>query len=312
MATPDEVELKRWTPSAPVLCAWAVLLAVFGCTHWETIRFLVGTWWSQDDYHHCFFVPLFSLYLLWHRRAMVDPLPTKGSWWCLAMFAAAALIRLATVDLHYAIDHYSIFPFLVGLALCLGGWRALHWAWPAIGFLVFMIPLPGDAAVLLSHPLQRIATTAGVYTIQTLGIPAVAAGTTIELTLPPPLEVAEACSGIRMLTLFFAICVGAVFVIERPLWEKVIIVVSAIPIAIISNASRVTMAAILQDRIGITAKDIFHDYAAAWFVMFLAMAMLWAEMALIAKLVVEPPSEAPLILDQPSGRRRGGTPRIPV
>jgi exosortase/archaeosortase family protein len=103
-----------------------------------------------------------------------------------------------------------------------------------------------------------------------------------------------------------------VFVIERPLWEKVIIVVSAIPIAIISNASRVTMAAILQDRIGITAKDIFHDYAAAWFVMFLAMAMLWAEMALIAKLVVEPPSEAPLILDQPSGRRRGGTPRIPV
>ena len=196
MATPDRVELKHWQPSAPVLCAWGVLLVVFGYAYWETIRFLVGTWWSQDDYHHCFFVPLFSLYLLWHRREMVDPLPTKGSWWCLPMFAAAAVIRFATVDLHYTIDHYSVFPFLVGLALCLGGWRALQWSWPAIGFLVFMIPLPGDVAVLLSHPLQRIATTFGVYAIQTLGIPAVAAGTTIELTLPPPLEVAEACSGI--------------------------------------------------------------------------------------------------------------------
>ena len=230
----------------------------------------------------------------------------------LLMFAAAALIRWATVYFNYDIDHYSLFPLLIGLALFLGRWRGLHWAWPSIAFLVFMVPLPGFLAVMLSHPLQRIATTVGVFTIQTLGIPAVAAGTRIELTAQPFLNVEEACSGIKMLTLFFAICVGAVFVIRRPYWEKAIIVVSAIPIAIISNAARVTVAAILQDLDRPDRpKDFFHDWVAS-IMMILAMLMLWGEMVLISKLLIEPPSEAPLILDQPSGRRKGGASRIPL
>ncbi len=169
-----------------------------------------------------------------------------------------------------------------------------------------MIPLPGFLAVMLSHPLQRIATTMGVFTIQTLGIPAVAVGTRIELTSQPPLDVAEACSGIKMLTLFFAICVGAVFVIRRPYWEKAVIVVSAIPIAIISNAARLTVLAILQDRVSLAAKDFFHYRAAAFFVMGLAMLMLWGELWLISKLFLEPPSEAPLIIDERGARGKGG------
>ena len=45
--------------------------------------------------------------------------------WCVADVCRQRLIRWATVDLHYAIDHYSLFPLLIGLALLLGGWRAL-------------------------------------------------------------------------------------------------------------------------------------------------------------------------------------------
>ncbi len=303
-------------PSAPVLIAWAVLLAVFGWVYHQTIGTLLGTWYSQDDYQHCFFVPLFSLCLLWLRRDLADPLPRRGSWgeWpalaagvvALLMFAASALIRWASVYFHYSIDHYSFFPLLIGLTLWLGGWRGLLWAWPSIAFLVFMVPLPGFLAVMLSHPLQRIATTSGVYVIQTLGIPALAQGNVIQLPSDRLLDVATACSGIRMLTLFFAICAGAVLVIQRPYWERAVILISAIPIAIVSNVARIVTAAILLDLVGPSAEEVFHVRGAPWFMMILAMLLLWGETWLMSRLLLEGPAEAPLILDEQAARKRGG------
>ncbi len=315
MTTPVEADWKRLIPSIPACCAWAVLVAVFGYVYRDTLWHLLRMWYSQDDYQHCFFVPIFSLFLLGYRREMLDAVRPGGSWRdgatlsayavALLMFALSSLLRWGHATVKYDIDHYSFFPLLIGLTLLLGGWRGLHWAWPSIAFLLFMIPLPGALAVLLSHPLQRIATTVGVFTIQTLGIPAIAMGTTFELTKPPRLDVAEACSGIKMLTVFFAICVGAAFVVRRPLWERAVMVLSAIPIAIISNATRVTVAAILQDLVSLKAKNIFHDYA-GWSMMILAMLLLWGEMTLLSKLFFEAPSEAPLILDDRGTRGKGG------
>jgi exosortase len=319
MTTPAEADWKRWIPGVPALCAWVALAAVFVWVYLGTIEHLLRLWYTQEDYQHCFFVPLFSLFLLWYRREMLDRVPRGVNWRdlgtlaafaaALLMFAASAAVRWSSVYFNYDIDHYSLFPLLIGLALLLGGWRGLHWAWPSIAFLVFMVPLPGFLAVMLSHPLQRIATTIGVFAIQTLGIPAVAMGTTIELTTPPRLDVAEACSGIRMLTLFFAICVGAAFVVRRPLWEKAVMVVSAIPIAIVSNATRVTVAAVLQDLVSVKAKDFFHARA-GWSMMILAMLLLWGEMSLLSKLFFESPSEAPLILGDRGAEGKGGVPTL--
>ena len=266
------------------------------------MRFFVRNWSHEPDYGHGFFVPLFSLYLLWHRRDMVDPLPTKWSWWALPMFALSAAIRWASVYFHLNGDHYSIFPMLVGVALLLGGWRALRWSWPSILFLVFMIPLPGTVKVMLAQPLQRVATAASVYVIQTLGLPSIAEGTTIQLRLGRQLDVEQACSGIAMLTLFFAICVGAVLVVRMSLWEKCVIVVSAMPIAVISNVFRVTVAALLMELVSPRAEEIFH-HNVPWIEMIVAMLLLWGELKLIAFLLVEP-SAAPVVLsDSPAPAR---------
>ena len=98
-----------------------------------------------------------------------------------------------------------------------------------------------------------------------------------------------------MLTLFFAICVGAVLVLRMSLWEKCAIIASAMPIAVISNVFRVTVAGILQELVGPWAMKIFHDYV-AWVMMIVAMLLLWGELKLIAFLLVEP-SVAPVVLD---------------
>lgn len=300
-AVPPLAQWKRWLPGRPVLIGWAVLAVVLVWTYWSTIGYLLHTWWTLPDYGHGFFVPLFAAVLLWLRQDMVDPWPKGGTWWAMPLFAVWALARWANLYFNYDRDSDSLFPLLVGIALFLGGWRALRWAWPSILFLGFMVPLPSFLQAMLSRPLQHIATRASVYSLQTLGISAIIRGdqgNVIQLPDPcPPLEVERACSGLSMLTLFFAVCVGAAFVIRARWWEKAIILVSAVPIAVFANVVRISLHGVLDMLISPAVGEFVHDYA-GWFMMPLAMLIIWGEMTLISKLLFEIPSEGPLALNR--------------
>ena len=97
---------------------------------------------------------------------------------------------LAGIGLHIAggyyaytwLDAFSLLPTLAGVVLTLGGQAAWRWAWPAVGFLIFMIPLPYRLEVSLAAPLQRIATVSSTFLLQTFGLPAVAEGNVILLS----------------------------------------------------------------------------------------------------------------------------------
>jgi len=208
---------------------------------------------------------------------------------------------LGTAYFGYApLARLSILPCLAGVTLIIGGWRALRWAWPSIAFLVFMIPLPGALASALRQPLQTLGTHMSVFVIQTLGIPAIAQGNVIVLT-EGELGVVEACSGLRMLMLFFAICIGAALVMRCELWEKFLVAISAVPIAVVSNMTRITVTAVLYEMARKwpnvmsteTAEWVFHDMA-GFLMMPLAMLLLWGEMVLLSKLFFEPVSTSSL------------------
>src|SRR5206468_3303453 len=89
----------------------------------------------------------------------------------------------------------ALLPCVAGLVLLAAGWRALRWAWPAILFLGFMVPLPHRVEVALAHPLQRVATAASTYALQTLGFVAFSEGNVIRLG-QVRIGVVEACSGL--------------------------------------------------------------------------------------------------------------------
>jgi exosortase len=298
---------ERFIPEPPVLAAWGLLFLAAFYVYWSTFMAIGQVWAHQEDYGHCFFVVPFAIYLLWHRRDMVDPIPTQGTLWALPFFAVWALMRIYCVFAHYQRDFDSIYPLLIGITLLLGGWKAFRWAWPAILFLVFADPLPGQIEVALRQPLQTIATRSSLYLIQTLGIPAMPWGEAghshvIQL-MSGPLNVEEACAGLRMLMLFFAVCVGAAMVIRVSWWEKAILVASAIPIAVFSNVMRITLTGVVQHLISVEAGKWFHDYV-GYFMMPLAMLLVWGEMTLISKLMIEPET-MPLSLGQPVGMPSG-------
>jgi exosortase len=286
-------------PARPVLIAWGLLALVLLWTYWSTLAHLVRVWATTDDYGHGFFVPVFAAFLLWLRQGMVDPWPRRGSWWAMAFLAVWAVMRWTIFYFNYERDADTLFPLLAGIALFLGGWRALHWAWPSIVFLEFMVPLPGRVAASLGLPLQRFATQVTVYVLQTINIPAIIVGghgNVIQLSEPAnQLEVANACSGLKMLTVFFAICVGASFILQARWWEKAIILVSAVPIAIFSNVARITLRGAFAEWVSPQTGEWVHDNL-GWFMMPLAMLVLWGEMALLSRLIVEVPAQGPLSL----------------
>jgi exosortase len=303
---PWQEDLRKLTPEPTVLVALGCLAVAFVWFYWTSLRGLTLVTWMNADYQHGPFVPVFSLFLLWYRRDMIIPFKGKGSWWGLAFFALWALMRLTAVYFNFgSLPEESMIPFFAGLALFVGGWQALHWAWPSVVFLAFMLPLPGDIQSALSQQLQGIATRLSVYTIQTLGIPAVSSGNVIQLT-DRPLEVEQACSGLRMMMMFFALSIGAAFIMKKPLWEKLLVIVSGAPIAIMANVARIVVTAVCFEIArhwpsllsSENASKFIHDAAGLVIEAPCGVLLLILELTILSKLLLPPLEERPLMMSK--------------
>jgi exosortase len=198
--------------------------------------------------NHQWAVRLFSLYLLWSRRSQMPSNAPRASWWGLPLLGLGLLMSFAGTVFYFDwFNAASLLLVLAGLAVLVGGWPALRWSWPAIAFLLFMVPLPYTLEVALAHPLQRLATWVSCYALQTLGFAAYAEANVIRLG-EVRIGVVEAFSGLSMVLIFFALSTAVALLIQRSRLEKILIFVSAVPIALLSNTARL--------RIGVGTKEV--------------------------------------------------------
>jgi exosortase len=277
-----------WARHRAVLINGVVLAVVLIASYGSSLARLAQRWWTDSDYIYGFLVPVFAGIILWVRRDLVISAAPRGSVWGLPLMALGAAMRLASVHFHLAlVDPLSLVPLLSGIVLFVGGWRWFRWAAPSLAYLVFMVPLPGFVGGLLSHPLQQAGTICSTYLLQTLGIPATSQGNVIVFP-DSEMGVVEACSGLRMMMLFFAVSFAAAFLVKRPLLDRIVIFVSAAPVALIANTARIVTTGVLHEVASHKAADaLFHDLA-GWFMMPFAVLLLWLEMALLARLLVTP------------------------
>jgi exosortase len=274
----------RFNPSVVLAVLLSVGLIWF---YWPTFSEMVKRWSTDPRYAHGYLVPAFAVVLLWLRRGRLAALAPRPSWAGLALVGAALALRLAGAYFYFAwVEAASLLPALAGLCVLVGGWQSLRWSWPAIAFLIFMLPLPFRLEGALAYPLQRVATKISTYALQTLGFPALAEGNVIHLE-EVEIGVVEACSGLSMLFTFFAMATGVVLVIRRPWLDKILIVASAIPIALIVNVTRITVTGVLHELVGSRiANLVFHDLA-GWLMMPMALGLLWLELELLSWLLIE-------------------------
>jgi exosortase len=268
---------------------------------WTTFAEMANKWSTEPQYSHGYLVPLFAAVLLWLKRDDLDTGELAPNWWGFALLLGSIALRLCGAHFYVdSLDAISILPCLAGLVLLFGGAPLFKWSWPAIVFLLFMVPLPFRVETALQYPLRRIGTESSVYVMQTIGFPALAEGNVIILN-ESRIGVAEACSGLRMLMIFFALTTAVAMISRRPLWERTLVVFSAFPIALIANVARITITGMLYWlEYSELAEIVFHDVA-GWLMMPLALFLLWAEFWVLSRLfLIEDDRPVPVGLEASS------------
>jgi len=265
--------------------------------------------WSNPQYSHGWIVPLFSVALLFWWRRPVDAVATSARIAGLALLVASFVLRLAAARYRIVtIDMYTFVPALMGVFLLIGGWSMFRWAWAPIAFLIFMYPLPDEATRYLLGPLQTLATIVSTYALQTIGLDAFREGNQIVVG-DMHLGVVDACSGLRMLTIFVALSVALVMLGDREWWENLAILASAIPIALIVNSIRITVTGLLyQVASSELAEMVFHDLA-GWVMMPMALGMLFLLQQILARLVVTEDTTVATLAPQRAAAAAAARPR---
>lgn len=279
-----------------VLPALALALLILLALSWpyaSTFAYFMRRWSIDAAYSHGYLVPIFSLVILWYCRPKETEAFEGSSWWALVALAITVALYVGGTFYYFTwFVQISLLPAFAAVSLALGGWQALRWMWPAILYLMFMIPLPARLDHLLAAPLQRCATLASTNALQTLGFFAHPEGNVI-LMSQGEVGVVEACSGLRMLMVFFAASTAVVIIQRRSPIQTGLILLSAVPIALFCNVLRITCTGALQETVESQAiNHAFHDLA-GWLMIPLSLLLLAIELWFLSHLFLPKKVEDP-------------------
>ncbi|MGE5571320.1 MAG: exosortase/archaeosortase family protein [Rhodospirillales bacterium] len=258
-------------PWAAVIWFGALLLLCYA----PVLTRLVQQWIADEDMGHGFFVPVVAGYIAWQRRDELAALKPSPNWWGLAVLAwGAAQLYFATLGAELFLARTAFIISLAGVILLAAGAHALRiLAFPLL-LLLFMVPIPAIIYTHITFKFQLLASRLAEAALALLGVPVLREGNILELATQR-LSVVEACSGIRsLLTLSFLSLVYAYF-FDRKVWMRFALLVCTVPIAIVANASRVTMTGLVSEVDPELAEGVFHT-ASGWVIFMVALAILIA------------------------------------
>ena len=296
MNVPISKHLWRLVPiSAALIFAYASVLAKLG-----------ADWWVDENYSHGLLVPFIIGFILWSQRERLVAVAARPStFWGVAGFVSALLALWAgTAGAELFMQRTSLVVMLAGIAVYFWGFRLLQVLLVPLFLLTLAIPIPAIIFNKIAFPLQLFASRCAVWAMSVFDIPVLRQGNVIEL-MPlgaletKKLEVVEACSGIRsLMTLVTLAVVFAYFTHPRGnsgdgdhagntlsagitklknygFWRSSIIVLSAVPIAIFTNALRVSGTGILARYYGTQVADGFFHSFSGWVIYVVAFLMLF-------------------------------------
>jgi exosortase len=236
---------------------------------------LVRQWDHDPDMSHGFFVPLVSAFLIWQRRAEIAAVKPRPSWWGLALVLyGTAQLYLATLGTELFLARTAFVITVFGVVLMMGGVPVLRKLAFPLFLLFFMVPIPAVLYNRVTFPLQILASSLAGNALSWFGLPVLREGNILELP-EQRLSVVEACSGIRsLLTLTFLSVVYGYF-FEKKTWVRIVLFVATVPIAIVANASRVTLTGIISEWKPELAEGFFHT-AQGWVIFMVSLFLLIA------------------------------------
>lgn len=291
------------------------ILAIVGAlifTYSTVLQKLGLDWWTDENYSHGLLIPFIIGFILWSQRERLTRNAQRPAmlWGMLAVSTALTALWAGTAGAELYMQRTSLVLMLAGIAIYFWGFKLLRLLIVPLFLLLLAIPIPAIVFNKIAFPLQLFASRCAVWAMSVFEIPVLRQGNVIEL-LPlgaretKKLEIVEACSGIRsLMTLVTLAVVFAYFTHPRNhsgdsdqpktssgllstlnlalarlkrfgFWHSMIIVLSAVPIAIFTNALRVSGTGILARYYGTAVADGFFHSFSGWVIYVVAFLMLF-------------------------------------
>lgn len=251
-----------------------VILLGIGLVYTEIITGLYHQWTNNEDYSHGLLVAPIALYLLWERRDRIAEIRLSPAWSGLILLGTALIIRiLGELGAELFTVRLSMLLCLIGGVWLVYGRHLLLVAWFPLSFLFLMLPLPGFIYRNITFALQLWSTTLSVKMLHLLGVSAYQEGNIIDIGLTQ-FQVIDACNGLRYILPLLTLSILLAAFGNRPFWKRLLLVASAVPVAIAANVLRIAGAGVLASLWDINiAVGFFHSFS-GFFVFFFGLSVM--------------------------------------
>lgn len=234
--------------------AWAVL---FVATFWDFFRAQVTMAVTQvQDWGHTLLIPVISGYFIYLQRDRLSALTFRPSFIALALVVLGIAIYSAAAFGPASLQHHNVRGLgtgvaLLGSLLCVFGTASFRWLWfPWAYWLVFGQYISERFLSRVTERLQDWSAIGADLFLNTIGLDTDRVGNVLTVHFSDgtahPLNVAEACSGMRTLMAFLAIGVALAAIGLPRWWQRALLVAAGIPISLFVNVLRVASLGLLS------------------------------------------------------------------
>ena len=256
----ETMKSDRSTKLAALLVGGLLLVLAYPTLYW-----LVNEWLTNDYYSHGWLVPPVAAFFAWRRwPTRNERKPANAG--LIPLSAGLVSYLAALLGKAYFLAALALIVLLAGLVWFFLGAQALRRLAFPLGFLIFMVPLPFVERASL--PLQLVTGSCSTALARVIGVEATVHGA--QVTLPNvDLVVGAQCSGLRSIVALFTLVAIFVYVLQGPWWGRLLLVLSAVPVAILGNIFRVASLLWVADTWGAGAgMRYYHDYSGLVFFLF--------------------------------------------
>ena len=250
--------------------------------YYSSLAYMISQW-EREDYSYCYLIPFIVLYLIWEKRNQLASLPSVSSWKGLIPFILGMVFFwLGELGGEYFTLYISFWLVMVSICWMHLGWKKLKTiAFPLL-FSLTMFPFPNFLHNKISVNLKLISSQLGVSMMQLYGMSAYREGNVIDLGFTQ-LQVVDACNGLRYLFPLIILGILLAYFFRAAFWKKAILVISTLPLSIITNSLRIALTGILYEVWGSkVAEGFFHGFS-GWFIFMFSLGVLLLEMWILKK-----------------------------
>jgi exosortase len=288
MVPPPQKRAGRLSFGLPGWQVAALLLLMAWLYGWILARLFLQWVGPHHDpnFEHGIFVPLFAFFVLWQERKHLAAIAPAPAWAGLPLVGLSMLmLALGVLGADIFLPRVSLLILLAGLIILFQGWaffRAVLFPWAV---LILMVPIPSLIISRVTFPLQLLASKLSTALLELVGVPVLRHGNVIELARMD-LNVVEACSGIRSLLTLVTLAIIYGYLMETRKWVRVVLALSAIPIAVAANSCRIFgTGLVVQYWDPEKAEGFFHGFS-GWLIFVVALIMLWALHQAISRICI--------------------------